>query len=256
MDLLRLLFTVIWGVLTLVASGFVLWRKLRHERVDFEDKIIDRAFLALLAGTVVGRLAFVFFHFSAFGWDLGKWLSLSGMPGILEVPALSAGLLVFWLTLGRDWRDSIEILDYASIGLAFFLLLISLGDLLSQMIGYLFVSNTQSAAGLSTLDPTYLVWSVVSSVLFLSLFFFLSRLEQRYRTFLWYRAKKRSAQTGFLCAVFLICYGFFGTTLGWFRPATTTIAGVSVDPVLRLLVMIAGIVLLYVRSGRSLFPKN
>ncbi len=250
MELVRVLSSIIWAVFTLVISGFVLWRKIRRERVDFEDKIIDRALLALLAGVVAGRLAFILFHFNAFGWTFGKWIALGTMPGVVDVASLVVGMLVFWLLLGREWKDPVEILDYAGIGTSFFLFLVSVGDALLQLISYLFLNLNQSQASVPVFELRSVLWRLISAVVYLILFIFLSRTEKQYRTFLWYRAKRRSAQTGFVFASFLIGYGLFGAVLGLLQPASMALGGISLDPIVKLLVGLGGIVILYLRSGR------
>lgn len=250
MEFSRVVISVVWAVLTLVISGFVLWRKLRHERVDFEDRIIDRALLAMVIGVVAGRLVYILLHGSTFGWAIAKWISLGSMPGIVDVFSLVIGLLSFWLMLGKDWKDPVEILDYVGIGSAFFLFLISLGDGLLQMISYLFLSLEQSQASVPIFEPKSVVVPLVLAAAYLIFFILLSKLEKQYRTFLWYRAKRRSAETGFVFASFLMGYGLLGVTLGWLQPAAVMIAGINFDPIFKLLVGLVGIVILYLRSGR------
>lgn len=251
MELLRIVLSVVWALLTLVVSGFVLWRKLRRERVDFEDRIIDRALVAALLGVIAGRLVYILVHFNTFGWVLSQWISLASLPGIVDVVSLVIGLISFWLLLGKEWKDPVEILDYVGIGAAFFLFMVSLGDALLQVVSYALPNLEQSQASVPIFEVKSVLWPAIFSLCYLILFIFLSRLEKQYRTFLWYRAKRRSAQTGFVFATFLIGFGFLGATLGWLQPAAIMIAGVGIDPLLKLLVGASGIVILYLRSGRK-----
>lgn len=250
MDLLRVGFTLIWGLLTLFLSLFVLWRKLRQERVDFEDLVVDRAFLGLIGGLMGGRLVYILLHFASFGTDLFKWLSLTSMSGIVDIFSLIFGILIFWLMLGKEWKDPVEILDYSTIGLTFFLFLLTLGDVIFQGINYAGLKVLAPTAILPPFDFKILIASSLLACLYFGLYLFLSWVEKNYRTFLWYRSKRRSAQTGFVFASFLIAYGLFGVTLGWLLPDMIVLAGLGVDPIFKLLVMLAGLVLLYVRSGR------
>jgi hypothetical protein len=250
MEFTRVVISFMWAIATLVVSGFVLWRKLRHERVDFEDRVIDRALLATVIGVVAGRLVYILLHINAFGWVFAKWISLGSMPGMVDVVSLAVGLLVFWLMLGKDWKDPVEILDYSGIGMAFFLFLIALGDALLQIISYLFLSLEQSQASVPIFEPRSVIVPLILAVGYFLFFIFLSKLEKQYRTFLWYRAKRRSAQTGFVFAVFLMGYGLLGITLGWLQQASVVIAGINFDPIFKLLVGLVGIVILYLRSGR------
>lgn len=245
MDLLRVGFIFVWTILTLVFSGFVLWRKLKRERIDFEDKIIDRALLSVFLGLLAGRIIYIVFHFSTFGFSLVKWLSVGALPGIIDVAAISVGLLIFWLSLGKEWKDPMEVLDYTSIGLAFLLFFTSLGNILLQALTFSLANILGSSVILPTFDLQTFLSPVILSTSYLILFIFLSRVEKKYRTFLWYRSKRRSAQTGFVTAAFLIGYGLFGLVLG-----------INIESLLKLLVIIAGIVLLYVRSGRMLLGNK
>lgn len=253
-DTVRTLFLTVWFVFALLLSGFILWRKLRRERVDFEDKLMDRAILSVIVGLVVGRVVFIILNFSLFGIDLGKWLSVQFPQGI-EIASLATGFLVFYGSLGKDWKDALEIVDYVSIALAFLFAILFWGDFLSQV--FLFVNTFfihQASIQLVT-DYRPIVIACLYTLLFFVLFVFLSHVEKTYRTFLWYRAKRRSAQTGFVLASFLIGYGLFGFLLGWFQPMSVVILGVGVDPILKLLVVMLGFVILYVRSGRSFFRR-
>ncbi len=255
MEVVRSLFSILWFILSCLLTGFILWRKLRRERVDNEDKIFDLIVFAALGSLVAGRVAFILFHLQVFGGDVSRWLSLSQFPGSIGVISLLTGIVLFWRLLGDGWKDSIEQVDYISIALSFFLFLIALGDVISQVIQVLQSAFFQSAGVVPVLDMKTPIVSVLFLIAYGCLYLFLSTVEKNYRTFLWYRAKRRSAETGFVIACFLIGYGLVGFLLSWFAPMSMVIFGFGLDPVFKLLVMLSGFVVLYVRSGRSLIQN-
>ena len=251
MEIIRTVFIIVWLILSCLLTGFIYWRKLRRERVDSEDGLIDHAIVAFLIAVGVGRVVFVLFHFKTFGFDLPKWLSLLQQPGLIGVVALVTAVVAFGRLLGDEWKDKMEQVDYLSIALAFFLFLATLGDLITQGIGLIETMFLPKTTLLPSFDYKTLVISSLYMIFYLVLFLFLSSIEKTYRTFLWYRAKRRSAQTGFVVASFLIGYGGIGFILGWFQPMTLQIVGTGIDPLVKLLVMVSGFVILYLRSGRS-----
>src|SRR5258708_15173988 len=137
MEVVRSLFSILWFILSCLLTGFILWRKLRRERVDNEDKIFDLIVFAALGSLVAGRVAFILFHLQVFGGDVSRWLSLSQFPCSIGVISLLTGIVLFLRLLGDGCKDIIEQVDYISIALSFFLFLISLCDFISQLIQFL-----------------------------------------------------------------------------------------------------------------------
>ncbi len=256
MEIVRSFFSVLWFIVSCLLTGFILWRKLRRERVDNEDKIFDIIVFAAGASFIFGRLAFVLFHLQTFGTDITRWVSFWQFPGIIGVVELLIGILLFWKLLRDEWKDAIEQVDYVTIALSFFLFLIGIGDVISQVTQIAQNAFVQSGAVMPLLDIKTFIVSVLYVISYGVLYLFLSAVEKNYRTFLWYRARRRSAQTGFVVACFLIGYGLFGFILSWFIPMSMEVFGFGLDPVIKLLVMLLGFVVLYVRSGRSLIHQN
>jgi prolipoprotein diacylglyceryltransferase len=256
MVIIRTLFLFLWVPLTLIVSVFSLWRKLRRERVGEEDKIVDTIVASSLIGLLASRVGYILFHFQTFGLDISKWVNVTTFPGSMGVIGLIVTLFCFWKLLGDDWRDTIEIVDYGSITIALYLFLGSLADVILQL--FLLGSSTISHAGaaFSLVNIRSLLIPLIYTLFYLFLFIFLNRVERTYRTFMWYRAKRRSAQTGFVVASLCIGYGLIGFLLGWFQPVAVQIAGIAVDPLLKLLVVVLGFVILYLRSGNTLFSRS
>lgn len=256
MEIVHTLFSIFWFVFSCLLTGFVLWRKLRHERVDSEEKVFDTIIAACMGSIVIGRIAYILFHINTYGGDVAKWLAVTQFPGNIGVVSLVAGLVLFWKLLKNTWKDSIELVDYVSIALSFLLFILSIGTLLSQGITLFQTTFIQSVSIVPLLDVRTFIVSVLYVIAYGCLHLFLSKVEKNYRTLLWYRAKRRSAQTGFVVACFLIGYGITGFLLSWFMPMNMIVLGIGIDPFVKLLVVLSGFVILYVRSGRSFLHQT
>jgi prolipoprotein diacylglyceryltransferase len=255
MQVLQVFFLIVWTIVTLFVTVFSFWRRLVHEHIDSEDQVVDKAFLAAIAGLIASRVVYGVFHLSTFGSDISKWIAVWMYPGMTGVVALVVGLVVLLQLLKDTWRDRVEIVDFASISLSLFLFFSMIADILLQALYLAGGMVLQEPVVTPSIDARSLLISGILAVVYLGLFVFLSWVEKRYRTFLWYRSRRRSAQTGFLVGCFLIAYGGVGFISGWVTPSSLNVFGVGLDPLLKLLVMVGGFVVLYVRSGRSLFKR-
>ncbi|PWU23083.1 hypothetical protein C5B42_04125 [Candidatus Cerribacteria bacterium 'Amazon FNV 2010 28 9'] len=253
MNVLILIFSIMWTLFAVFVTSFSLWRKLSHERVGQEEKVFDTLLEATVLSVVVARLAFIFIQFSIFHFSFDKWIDIVQFPGSLEGVGLCVLCISFVRLLGETWRDRVEITDYVSISLALFLFLHSLGNGINALFLNIGAVVTGGSTHLSFLGSLILF---MFSIVYLGLYLFLNKIEKEYRTFMWYRSSRRSAQTGFVVACFFIGYGLIGFLLGWFTPSVVTFAGINFDPLLKLLVMVGGVVVLYVRSGRTLFKQK
>lgn len=256
MQLLVSFFSLVWMIIAFFLSGFVLWRTLRSERVDHEDEVVDKAAVSLLWGLIAGRVVYGFLHLDIFGSNIWNWIAFWQKPGMIGVAAIIFGLFIFWRLVKGGWKDATEILDYVSIALVFFLFIMSLGEALNYGLAYLISALSRTATIGFKSDARFILLSSFTAVFYLILYLFLTKVEKKYRTFLWYRAKRRSAQTGFVFASFLIGFGFFGFLTGWFAPSQTEYLRGIIEPVTKLLVMAAGFVILYFRSGRTFLSRQ
>ena len=101
------------------------------------------------------------------------------------------------------------------------------------------------------IDPHHPV-QLYMAIFYLVLYFYLSKVEYSYRTFSWYRYGKKTAQTGFLASMFLILIAVFNFVISFFRPVSFELYGFNFDLIISSALFIAGLFLLYSRSGRPL----
>lgn len=243
-------------VLSFFAGAFVLWKKGKEEYYD-ENQLLDVLIAASFWGLVGARLGFIFVHFPEFGFDILKWLSLFVYPGYLGFSGLVLGLIVLYAKAKKIKWDPYEVCDFGAIALTIATVCITIGMFVN---GSGFGNSTTLPIGLpfpGVFDhrhPTQLYAAVLYSLFFVVLW----KLEHVYRTFLWYRENRRTAQTGFVFAVFWIGYGLIGLGLGLVSPPAISIFSFSVDAVLYGTAICYGLALLYVRSGRTfaIFPSK
>lgn len=242
-------------VLAFLLTAFLFWKKGREEHYS-EVELFDGFLLAVLVGLVAGRVGYVLSAVSLLGWSVFKWIDIFGYPGINgAIGVLAATLYLFHFAKRAKW-DTFEILDFWVLALA--------GGL---AIGYVGLFFDGSGFGI----PTQLPWGVTFpglqephhptqlyfATFFLILSWYLARVEYKYRTFEWYRAGKKTAQTGFLVSIFMIATTAFFLFMTWFKPPVFSYFGVNGDRIAAIAGLIFGAGLLFNRSGRTLFsPKK
>lgn len=230
-------------------GSYVFWRKGREEHYP-EDELFDVFLQATFWAIIWSRIGYIIFHFEQFGWQPFQWLNIFQAPGFAPLFGLLAGAWSLYRAAQKAKWDEYEVLDFGVLAVVGMMAVIWLGNFL---------------AGAELGAPTQLPWGVqfpnlfdqrhplqlYAFVSYAALFGYLFWAEAKYRTFSWYRARKDSAQSGFLFAVFCLCWGAIGLGL-WFVSANQRwFWGVPVEPILRLLLMGYGLVVLFQRSGRT-----
>ena len=231
-------------------TGLIFFRKVREEHY-LEMEAFDGFLLSLIAGFIVGRLAFVGLHFSQFGFSLWKWFDISTYPGVVGTAAIiGAGWYLFRYSR-KFTDDTFELLDIWTISVAGGLFVVWLGMFLD---GASLGNATALPIGVrfpGLLEPHVPIQLFVA-LFFLLLAFYLQWVEFRYRTYSWYRSGKKSAQSGFLVSVSIILCSLLWVGLSFLRPAQLVVAGVPLDTGLALAGVIVGVLLLFLRSGRKI----
>lgn len=236
-------------VLSFLTTAFLFWKKGREEHYP-EIQLFDGFLMATMVGLLMGRVGYVLSQLGTLGFSVFKWVDVFNYPGISGAIGVLAASLYLYRYANKNKWDAFEILDFWVLSLA--------GGL---AIGYVGLFFDGSAFGL----PTALPWGITfpgvqephhPAQLYFAVFFFilswyLARAEYKYRTFEWYRAGKKTAQTGFLISVFLIAAAAFFLIMTWFKPPVFAWYGVNGDRVLSLIGLIYGSLLLLNRSGRS-----
>ncbi len=246
-----------FGISLMVAflvGTFVFWKKGGDEYYD-QSALLDVLIFSSFWGLISARIGFILLHFSSFGFDILKWFSLSSYPGYWGIAGMLGGCITLIIQAKKRKWDPYETSDFAALGLSIALVCIYLGMFLN---GSGFGNTTLLPIGMSfpgvfdQRHPTQLYAALLYCLLFVSLW----KLEQVYRTFLWYRSNKRTSQTGFLFSVFLMGYGLIGVLLAFVQPSMVTVFGIHIEGVLRGVIIVVGGILLFKRSGRSVLKKK
>lgn len=230
---------------------YFFWKKAKEEHFELTETV-DTLVIAGLWGGVGARAAYVLLQASQFQFRPAAWLNIWAFPGMWAPAGLAVFFAVLWWRADKLKQDAWELWDFACI-------------LLSWFFGWHWLSRffLGTAAG----TPTQLPWGVVFPLrvepahpvqLYAAVFSFLGFLllwwaEPRYRFFLWYRSKKRTAKTGFLFCVFLLVYGLQGLVTSVFQYPFVLLWDVDLNQLVAGAVFLSGLVLLYSRSGRTLF---
>jgi phosphatidylglycerol:prolipoprotein diacylglycerol transferase len=241
-----------FGVFALLAfffGSFAVWKRGREANL-LEEDIFDSIVVVTISGLIGARVAYILFHFERFGFSLIAWLSLLRLPGLMLSGGLIGGFVGLWLVCRRKHWHFFEVADIGVTGLS-----------LSQAIGWvggffagMGVGREVQKFGLvfpgfsKPRFPAQFIFIIGFSLLFV----FLWRVEERYRTFDWYRGRKTDAQTGFLVFSYFIGLGVLQLLVASVVEPNVYWFGIPADKIYGLALIAVGMVGLYWRSGREL----
>ena len=209
------------AVLSFLWGSFVFYKKCLESH--FEDfHVLDSVVMSAFWAFIVGRLAFVALNMVTFWNHFPRILLLSNYPGIDRWGVILGIALGVFLSVRKIRARFLDWFDLASLGI------------LSG--GAVFLAGLF----LLTRDFRY----VILSLLHLGLFIYLWQMEDKYRTYEWYRGKRTSARSGFITGFVLSFWGLaflierliFKEVILW-----SVIWGGSL--------LVGGLVLVYIRSG-------
>ena len=238
----------VFVVIGFFLSAFLFWRKGREEHYD-EGMIFDAFLLSALVGFVSSRAAFIALHFSQFGVFILRWLDSIHYPGFNITAGLVAATFYLYRRAQSNRWDTFEVLDFWVMSVSFGLSLFHLGTFFAG-IGYGYQTNWYWGVVFPNLLEPHHPVQLYFAFLYFCLSFFLSKVEYSYRTFEWYRYGKKTAQTGFLTAFFLIFSACFSLAMSFFHLPVLVWDNLSFDRLLAGFFLVVGLGLLYVRSGR------
>lgn len=237
-------------VFAYLIGAYIFWKKGKEEHYD-EFHLFDVLIVASFWGLLAARLGFILANISDFGFDILKWFSLITFPGYVGFFGLIVGTFVLFKSADKRKWDTFEVADFGAIGMACSAAIISLGTFVN---GSAFGNPTSLPIGLTfpgvfdKRHPTQLY----AMALYFILFIILWKLERVYRTFLWYRENRRTAQSGFVFAVFCIGFGLITASMIVVQPALVQLYTIPIDPIIGVLSIFIGLFTLFVRSGRTL----
>lgn len=236
--------------LAFLTTGFVFWKKTKEEHYQ-PEQAFDAFLLSALIGLASGRVGFIILHWQQLGFNLWHWLDIFGRSGYwLDLGLLGAALFLWRQAKKQKW-DVFEVLDFWFLALSAGLVLQSLGNFTAGT-GFGFETNLPWGMVFPGVFVKHHPVQLYLALFYLGLYIYLYWAEYHYRTFAWYRAGKKTAQTGFLTSVFLMANGLITLLLRLVRPAQVMLMGVGLDWLLGLILFGWGLVLLLQRSGREL----
>jgi len=200
------------SVLIAVVGGlYFFWKKTREEHIESMEAF-DGVAWSIILGMVSARLGYIVLHFEQFGWNLSRWLAFDGYPGLWWILGLSVAFGYLYRWSQNHKQDIWEVWDFYSLFLAWYLAWywvsrfffgVAAGRPTSVPWGILFPQRV---------EPAHPV-QIYAAVIYFCLFAYLWWVEPRYRFFLWYRSKKRTAKTGYLFSFFVLVTGLLGFLL-------------------------------------------
>lgn len=231
-------------------TSFIFWRKGREEHYEIIE-LFDGFFLSSFFGLITARFAHILLNLNYFGFDILKWLDFVNFPGTnLIIGVVVASFYLHQFAIRKKW-DSFEVLDFWVTSVSVGLMIYFIG-MFFEGVGYGYPTTMPWGVVFPQLiDPHHPV-QIYTAVFYLIMFFYLSKVEYKYRTFSWYRYGKKTAQTGFLASVFLIAVAVFNFFIAFFKPTTLDFFGLNLDLLINSGVFISGVFLLYYRSGRQI----
>lgn len=253
---LRIKSLTLLAFLALFFSAFVFWRKGREEHYNTFE-IFDAFIVSGVFGFVVGRIAFVIFHWSNFSGNLLNILNIVEKSGNEPLLAIAAAIWFLYRRATKNKWDAFEILDFYVTAISLGMIFIYFGFFLDGSYGGVFTSLPWGIIATGTFEKTHPV-QLYSVIYFLFIYSYLIKMEYVYRTLEWYRSGKKTAQSGFLFSTFLIFTALFYLLTQPLRLSGMLFNGIIFDYVIYLVILIFGLILLRKRSGRSLnfFKKS
>lgn len=209
-------FSFLWG-------SFVFFKKASESNLN-DRLILDSVVLAAFWSFIIGRVSYAFMNIGIF-WDhWPRLFLLTNYPGLDRFGVVAGVVVGLWLCLRKVKEKFVDWLD-----------LVALGVLAGSSVFF---------SGLAVLA---FMWQfVVISVLYFACFVYFWNVENRYRTFNWYRNNKTSARSGFVAGLTLSVIGVL------FLIEKILIANYSWQVgVFAGVLFGTGLVLVYIRSGRT-----
>lgn len=209
-------FSFLWG-------SFVFYKKSLESHFD-DFHIFDSVVMSAFWSFIIGRLVFVILNIATFWNHFPRIFLLSNYPGFDRWGAILGIALGIFLSVRRIKARFLDWFDLACLGvLSGGAVFLSGLFLLVHSFGYLILALSQ-----------------------LLLFIFLWGVEDKYRTFEWYRGKRTSARSGLISGFTLAFLGLaFVIEVISFKEMTAW------NVLWGVMLFVGGLVLVYIRSGRT-----
>lgn len=238
-------------VAAVFVAAFIFWRRGKEEHYA-EAQLFDSFISSSIFGLLMGRLVFVAVNWSNLGFNLLSWLDIWSKPGMnLETGLIAAGIYLFRFAQKKKW-DAFEVMDFWVSAISLGMVFLNLGHFFD---GSNFGTKTSLPWGMifPSVFEKHHPTQIYAVIFYAGFYYYLNWLEYNYRTFEWYRAGKKTAETGFLLINFLIIASLFELFLDLLAPASQVVMGVAVGSLIHGISFFFGVWLLLKRSHRVLF---
>ncbi len=211
------------ATLSFLWGSFVFYKKAIGSHVE-EFHILDGVVMSAFWAFIIGRLSFVVLNIGTFWNHFSRIFLFSNFPGIDKWGVIIGVFLGAYWTIRRVKAKWLDWFDLISLGI-------------SAGISIFF-------AGLSIL--TFSWQYTVLALIYLFIFVFGWGAEEKYRTYAWYKSNKTSAKSGLITGLSCSAWGIV-SILEKFIFGKMNLLEILWGSLL----FVAGIVLVYIRSGRT-----
>lgn len=235
-------------VAAFILFWFMVWKKGRDLHFD-EMELFDATIMILLGGIITSRLTYVFLvNFKDFGFNVLSYMSLLSRPGMWELGfVLGAGLVAIYQAKKRKW-DIWSLTDTLVTAYVLYQAVMALGAFVNGS-GYGIVANNFLGLRFHGQLDKHVPVQLYEMIGYGFLFWFLTWVEGKYRTYGWYKGTRSEALSGFITAIYFIVLGSLGLILTIIKQPQTVWWGVRWDYLIELIYLSAGLMILYSRSG-------
>ena len=210
-------------VMSFLWGSFIYYKKAIESHFE-EIPVLDSLVFIGFWSFVWGRIIFMFMNLSVFKDHWLRVFFLKDYPGLSHWGLIVGLLLGLYLATKDIKAKYMDWLDLVMLGF--------LGGLPIYFVGLSFISFK---------------WHfLVASLVLAFIFSFAWKAENEYRTYSWYRYKKTQAKSGFLSGFGIIVFGLVNLLSQFWGQKSV------VDIIFGSILIVTGIVLVYIRSGRTL----
>lgn len=209
-------FSFLWG-------SFVFYKKSNESNLN--DKVIlDSVVLSAFWGFIVGRLVFSISNYQMFLSHWSRLFLLTNYPGFDRFGVITGIALGLWLCLRKNKEKFLDWFDLVVLGI-----------------------SAGTAIFFSGLAIIAFMWQfILLALLYFLIFLYFWNIEEKYRTFAWYRNNKTSAKSGYITGFSITSWGVLFMVEKLLTTSFVWQAGVWGGGLL-----VGGLILVYIRSGRT-----
>ena len=216
-----------FGLLAVIAylwGSFIFFKKANESH--FENRsILDSVVLSAFWGFIIGRIVFAILNIGMFWNHLPRLFLLTNYPGLDRFGVILGIAFGLWLCLRKIKVKFMDWFDLTTLGIS--------------------AGTAIFLAGLAILA---FMWQyIVLALIYLLVFIYFWNVEERYRTFAWYRNNKTSARSGFVAGFSISLWGLLFLTEKILTGNYFWTVGLWSG-----ILFVGGLVLVYIRSGRTI----